>query len=152
MPTYKPGENPNSLKNLLPRPPAGAARKGAYAANKAKKRKRQMREAVEYLLTLPVQGGSKPQKLKYILEAKTKNLTVIEAMVVAQIKKAVNGDTKAFNALLDTYGKQQLETPDTYESTEITEFIVSVKEAAKKDTKKDEAANAKVKLNEEDDL
>lgn len=112
---YKPGTNPNSLKNLLPKPPAGAARKGAYAANKAKKRKRQMREAVEYLLTLPVQDGSKPQKLKNILEAKTKNLTVIEAMVVAQIKKAVTGDTKAFNALLDIYGKQQVESTNDYE-------------------------------------
>jgi hypothetical protein len=100
MGDYKPGEHPNSRANLLQQPPKGAQRKGAYASMKTKKKQKQMRGVIEYLINLPLQPG-KPQILKNIMEAKTKNLTVFEGMAVAQIKKALSGDTRAFRALAE---------------------------------------------------
>jgi hypothetical protein len=102
------GTNPNSLKNLLPRPPEGAQRKGALASNKAKKRKREIREITEYLLGLPVQPG-RAEKIKNLVDAKTKNLSVVEAITIAQIKKAFTGDTKAYLALMDTAHREKLD-------------------------------------------
>lgn len=72
------------------------------------------------------------------------------------IKKYKEPDTTAQAIWLNNRRKeawrQKQEQLAAGESTEIREFIVSVKEAAKEDTKKDEAANAKVQLNEEDEL
>lgn len=72
------------------------------------------------------------------------------------IKKYKEPDTTAQAIWLNNrrreVWRQKQEQLAAGESTEIREFIVSVKEAAKEDTKKDEAANAKVQLNEEDDL
>ena len=106
---YARGQHPNSRKNLLAQPPAGAQRKGGYAAMKSKKKKKDIREVVEYLLNIPVQKGA-TKKLKNIMEAREKNLTVVEAMAVAQIKKAVAGDTRAFNALLDATTREPFKT------------------------------------------
>lgn len=94
------GKNPNSLKNLLPRPPEGAQRKGGIESKRRRREKKQICEIVQHILDLPITDGKK-ERIKNVMEAKTKNLSVIETMVVAQIKKAVSGDTKAFNALLE---------------------------------------------------
>ncbi len=57
---------------------------------------------------MPVQPGN-THTIRNILEAKSKNLSVMEAMVVAQIKKAVSGDTTAFKALIETSGQKPAE-------------------------------------------
>lgn len=106
MSTYKPGQHPNSKKNLLSKPPKGAARKGAYAAMAAKKKKKEIRDVLEYLLHIPIQPG-RTKKLKSIIESKSKNMTVFEGMAVAQIKKALAGDTKAFKALVEVMGREK---------------------------------------------
>jgi hypothetical protein len=125
---YEKGQHPNSRANLLPKPPQWATRKGAYASMKAKKKQKQIRDIVGYLLELPVSGG-KVEKLRNILEAKTKNLTVIETITVAQIKKAVSGDTRAFEALIDVaYNRnyQQIEDEAKGGQTAIANFINGV--------------------------
>ena len=72
------------------------------------------------------------------------------------IKKYKEPDTTAQaiwlnNRRKDTW-RQKQEQLAAGESTEIREFIVSVKTAAKEDSKKNEKENSKVKLNEEDEL
>lgn len=90
--------HPNSLKNLLPKPPQGAQRKGGIARVKQEKKRKQIRDIVEFLINLPVNDG-KVDRLKSIMDAKSKNLTVVEMMTIAQIKKAFSGDTRAFEAV-----------------------------------------------------
>ena len=79
--------------------------------------------------------------------------TVTETKI---IKKYKEPDTTAQAIWLNNrrreVWRQKQEQLAAGESTEIREFIVSVKTAAKEDAKKDEAANAKVKLNEEDEV
>jgi len=106
MAEYEKGKHPNSLKNLLPCPPPGAQKKGAYASFKTKHKNKLIKDAVLYLLNLPINEG-KPQELKNIVQARTKNLSVIDAIVVAQIKRAVSGDTKAYLALIDTIARKE---------------------------------------------
>lgn len=98
MEDYPQGMHPNSLKNLLPKPPQGAQRKGGIARKKQEIKRKQIRDIVEYLINLPVNEG-KVDKIKNIMEAKSRNLTVVEMMTIAQIKKAFTGDTKAFEAV-----------------------------------------------------
>ena len=72
------------------------------------------------------------------------------------IKKYKEPDTTAQAIWLNNrrreVWRQKQEQLAAGESTEIREFIVSVKEAAKEDNKKNEQENSKVKLNEEDEL
>ena len=72
------------------------------------------------------------------------------------IKKYKEPDTTAQAIWLNNrrreVWRQKQEQLAAGESTEIREFIVSVKEAAKEDVKKNEQENTKVKLNEEDEL
>ena len=136
MAEYAPGKHPNSQANLLSKPPKWAQRKGAYASMKTKKKQKQIRDIVGYLLELPVNGG-KVEKLKNILEAKTKNLTVIETITVAQIKKAVSGDTRAFEALIDVaYNNNYKEMEEAIQGGHeaIAEFINGVDDHQTTDT------------------
>lgn len=117
------GSHPNSRKNLLSSPPKGAQRKGAYAAMRAKKEKKQIRDAVEYMLNLPIQKG-RTVEIKNLMEAKTKNLSVIDALILAQVKKAMSGDTRAYNALIDTAFRERLEINTVYEDGESPDDII----------------------------
>ncbi len=93
------GKNPNSLKNLRP-PTAEECRKGAFASNKKQREVRDLRKTVEQIINMPVRSG-KTETMTHLGQAKTKNLTVIEAVVAAQVKRALTGDTRAFTALKD---------------------------------------------------
>jgi hypothetical protein len=104
----KRGQHPNSRKNLVAQPSKEACIAGGKAATKKRVKNRQIKETVQYLLNLPVQPGN-THTIRNILEAKSKNLSVMEAMVVAQIKKAVSGDTTAFKALIETSGQKPAE-------------------------------------------
>ena len=108
MAEEKRGQHPNSRKNLVAQPSKEACIAGGKAATKKRVKNRQIKDTVRYLLNLPVQPGN-TQTIKNILEAKSKNLSVMEAMVVAQIKKAVSGDTTAFKALIETSGQKPAE-------------------------------------------
>jgi hypothetical protein len=123
MSDYAQGKNPNSLANLLPQPPEGAQRKGAYAAHRIKHKNKQIKDVIQYLINLPINEG-KPQELKNIMQAKTKNLAVIDAMVVAQIKKAVTGDTRAFTALIDAVARKELITESEISNTKSADDIL----------------------------
>jgi hypothetical protein len=56
--------------------------------------------------------------MKSIMDAKSKNLSVLDAMVVAQIKKAVSGDTKAFRALSEIALIEKTAVDTTRQSTD----------------------------------
>lgn len=82
-----------------------------------------------------------------------REVTILETKT---IKKYKEPDTTAQAIWLNNrrreVWRQKQEQLAAGESTEIREFIVSVKEAAKEDNKKNEQENSKVKLNEEDEL
>lgn len=83
------------------------AKKGGIASGKARRAKKAMRETLETLLYMPMKDGaySDIEKIKSIASIKGKNITVQEAIMLAQIQKAVKGDTKAATFVRDTAGQ-----------------------------------------------
>lgn len=120
---YARGQHPNSRGNLLKEPPAGAQSKGGRAAMKAKKKRNDIRKMVEDILTIPMEKG-RTKKLRNIMEARTKNLTVIEAMTVAQVRKAISGDTRAFNSLLEAVHREPFQGQGREEETHSTDDVL----------------------------
>lgn len=94
--------NPNPLtKNLKPRLlTAEDRKKGTAAANASKRRKKQLREMIEMMLTMPIRNGA-IKTPKSMASLKGANVEVFTAMLAVQCQKALKGDTKAFTAVVN---------------------------------------------------
>ncbi len=94
--------NPNPLtKNLKPRLLTDEdRRKGTAAANASKRRKKQLREMIEMMLTMPIRNGA-VKTPKSMASLKNANVEVFTAMLAVQCQKALKGDTKAFTAVVN---------------------------------------------------
>lgn len=87
------------------------ASKGGIASGEARRRKKALRELVQEAFAQTVRNNATGQDMR-----------TDEAMVMKQVQKALEGDTKAFTVLRDTAGElpvQRVETveisPETYE-------------------------------------
>lgn len=113
---------------------AAAGRKGGKASGRARRKKKAMREVLENLLDLPLNNLEKPEKVKCFLDfAKNKNVTIEEAVLMAQIVKAITkGDTKAAAFIRDTAGQKILkDASDNNTEYEDDGFIDALKASAK---------------------
>ena len=83
-------------------------KKGGIASGKARREKKAMKETLETLLQMPLKSGKAVDldKIKDIAALKGKNITVQEAIMLAQIQKAIKGDTKAAEYVRDTSGNK----------------------------------------------
>lgn len=83
-------------------------RKGGIASGEAKRRKKAMRERLEVLLELPLKEGRSADldAIKNFAALKGKNITVQDAIMLAQIQKAMKGDTTAAAFVRDTVGEK----------------------------------------------
>ncbi len=99
-------------KDNLKTPSSAEARsngkKGGIASGKARREKKAMKETLETLLQMPLKSGKAVDldKIKDIAALKGKNITVQEAIMLAQIQKAMKGDTKAAEYVRDTSGNK----------------------------------------------
>lgn len=84
------------------------AKKGGIASGKARRDKKAMKETLETLLNMPLKVGKAADidEIKSIAALKDKNITVQEAIILAQIQKAIKGDTKAAEYVRDTSGNK----------------------------------------------
>lgn len=71
--------------------------KGGIASGEARRRKRDLKLAIQMLLEQEIEGKNGEIK------------TGAEAIAVAQFKKALKGDTRAFEVLRDTAGQKPIE-------------------------------------------
>lgn len=106
-----------------------AGKKGGVASGIAKRRKKLMRENLEALCQLSLKSGraTDVESIRNFAELKGKNITVQEAMLLSQIKKALNGDTTAMTFIRDTMGQKpvdekKVETNST-ESSLLAEIV-----------------------------
>jgi hypothetical protein len=85
-----------------------AGRKGGIASGEAKRRKKAMRERLEVLLELPLKSGKRAdlESIKNLTALKGANITVQDAVMLAQIQKALKGDTSAAIFVRDTVGEK----------------------------------------------
>ena len=112
----------------------GAA--GGRASGEARRRRKAMREVLDELLELPLRKGvikelqsladlAGPNGKINLLNGKV-NVTVEQAVLLAQILQAINGNTKAATFLRDTAGQKILKDADEqaeYEDDGITDAI-----------------------------
>lgn len=84
------------------------ARKGGKASGKARREKKSMRESLEVILGMALKPGKAQdvEQIKNFAEIKGKNITVEQAMLIAQVQKALKGDTQALAFLRDTSGQK----------------------------------------------
>lgn len=82
-------------------------RNGGIASGKARREKKAMRERLEILLSMPLKSGRSADvdEIKNFAALKGKNITVEDAMLIAQIQKALKGDTTAAAFVRDTAGQ-----------------------------------------------
>jgi ribosomal protein L20 len=74
--------------------------KGAIASVKARRRKKEIREMIEMMLTMPIKNGA-VKTPKSLANLKNANVEVFTAMLAVQCQKALKGDTKAFTAVVN---------------------------------------------------
>lgn len=107
------GTNPNSKNNLKPinenvshEGKVEAGRKGGIASGESRRRKKEMREMIQDIFEIGIKKGKVVDEINSLEDAKGKNLTVGQALILAQVKKAMAGDTKAMEFLRDTMGQK----------------------------------------------
>jgi hypothetical protein len=98
----------NEFSNMTPEQRRENGRKGGIASGEAKRRKKAMRERLEVLLELPLKSGKSADldNIKNLAALKGKNITVQDAIMLAQIQKAMKGDTTAAAFVRDTVGEK----------------------------------------------
>lgn len=86
-------------------------RKGGIASGESKRKKKAMRELLEVLLDMPMKPGKRADidNVRSFADLKGKNITVQDAVMLAQIQKALKGDTTAAAFLRDTAGEKPTE-------------------------------------------
>lgn len=86
-------------------------RKGGIASGKARREKKLFRETLEALLTMPMKDGKdvSVDAIKNFAGIKGANISVQEAILIAQVQKAMKGDTRAAEYVRDTIGQKPTE-------------------------------------------
>ena len=97
----------NEFSMMTPEQRRENGRKGGIASGEAKRAKKAMKERLEVLLELSMKSGKATdvESIKNFAAIKGKNITVQDAMLIAQIQKALKGDTNAAVFVRDTAGQ-----------------------------------------------
>lgn len=98
---------PCNFAEMTPEQRAEYGRLGGIKSGEVKRAKKAMKETLLLLMDLKLDSGKGVDidKISSFKELKGKNITVEQAMLVAQLQKALKGDTTAFLALRDTSGQ-----------------------------------------------
>lgn len=102
------------LKDLSPEERKEFATKGGKASQEVQKKKREMQEVANQILNMPLRGGTTTQldKIMSFGALKGKNITVQEAIVYQQARKATKGDRSAAEFIRDTAGQKPKDKVD----------------------------------------
>ena len=106
-----------------------AGRKGGIKSGESKRRKKAMKESLQCLLDLKLKSGAwfDVEGADSIQDLKGANITVEEAIILAQIQKALKGDTTAAQFVRDTSGNKP---KDEVEMNAMPVFLVGDDEIA----------------------
>ena len=81
------------------------AQKGGKASGKARKDKREQKQIIMDVLAMPLEEGSVEQ-ITSLAAAEGANLSINQAIIIQQVKRALKGDTRAAEYLRDTSGQK----------------------------------------------
>lgn len=95
--------------------------KGGIASGVSRRRKRDMQQALNAILDMPLKKG-KLQQIRNLSEVKGKNITAEQAMLLAMVNKALKGDVRAATWVRDTAGCKPV---DRVEFDEVTTAVLT---------------------------
>lgn len=86
-------------------------KKGCVKSAEVRREKRRMKESLNILLQMPLKRGQDVdiEEIKSFAQLKGKNITVEQAMLIAQIQRALKGDTNAIKFLREASGQGEEE-------------------------------------------
>ena len=89
-------------------------RAGGIASGKERREKKMMRETLDMLLSMPLKNGkfADVESIRSFAALKGKNISVQEAILIAQVQKAMKGDTRAAEYVRDTMGQKPTDSVD----------------------------------------
>lgn len=124
-------------QNLKPPSTAEArsrGRKGGIASGKARKEKKAMKETLKALLALPLDQREVVdiEAIQDLTALDGGNITVQEAIMLKQIQKAMDGDTKAAEYVRDTAGEKPTDKVELNSKIDIDEKINEIEEYMKR--------------------
>ena len=96
------------------------ARRGGIKSGETRRRKKTMKENLELLLTMSVGKGEKAdiENGENIKDYAKENVTVEQAMLIAQIQKALKGDALAFEMIRDLIGEKPVDKKEVAASVQ----------------------------------
>ena len=97
------------------------AKAGGMASGISRRRKRDMQNALNAILDMPLKKG-KLQQIRNLSEVKGKNITAEQAMLLAMVNKALKGDVRAATWVRDTAGCKPV---DRVEIGEVTTAVLT---------------------------
>jgi hypothetical protein len=83
-------------------------RKGGIASGEAKRKKNAMKETLEILLSMPLNGKKchSVEDIQSFAQLKGKNVTVETAIMIKQVQRALSGDLPSAEFIRDTSGQK----------------------------------------------
>lgn len=87
---------------------------GGKKSGEAKRKKKLMKETLSILVNMPLEDKKcvNVEKIKSFKGLKGKNITVEDAMLVAQVQRALMGDINAITFIRDTLGERPKDKVD----------------------------------------
>lgn len=100
-----------SFKDLPKEVLSEYGKKGCVKSAEVRREKKRMRESLNILLQMPLKRGQDVdiEEIKSFAQLKGKNITVEQAMLIAQIQRALKGDTNAIKFLREASGQGEEE-------------------------------------------
>lgn len=127
--------NENNLRRLSPSEAREYGKKGGKASGQARRRKADFRKMLNLLLTAEIDN----EEWKPILESLGVECTLESALLMAQIKEAMMGNTKAAYFVAQYAGQSNMADEELENKKAGTELIKARKEAITGENENDEA-------------
>lgn len=93
-------------------------KRGGIASGKARRKRKALNDTLNELFSMPLKDGKAKnlESIKSLASIKGQNITVQDAIVLAQIQKALKGDQRSARLLLEMLNEQLTGTPGQTES------------------------------------
>lgn len=113
-------------------------RKGGRASGRKRRQIKAWKELAQSILSMPMKDGKIDKKIKSLADAKGKNISVQDAMMLAQVVKSLKGDARAFELITTLAGayEEQAEQMPAAPSVDDTNLIIPAFDALSADIKR----------------
>lgn len=113
-------------------------RKGGRASGRKRRQIKAWKELAQSILSMPMKDGKIDKKIKSLADAKGKNISVQDAMMLAQVVKSLKGDARAFELITTLAGayEEPAEQMPAAPSVDDTNLIIPAFDALSADIKR----------------